>query len=170
MAQPVALQRSKRPLFCPKGLFARLRIWLRLITHRRASSGGVNLPPPTPSVVDQSEPFPWEADQPPPVDPGTALRERLLGLVRQLQPLLPTGCVLEPGALEVIGNHPIDAGGSADIWEATMGDRNKVAIKSLRYSSSSDYSKICTVSGACLRRPPLPESLSAEVLQRSPRM
>ena len=144
MAQPVALLHSERSSFRPEGPFSRLLKYLRLITHPRASS--------TLGVLDQSEPFPLEADQSLPTDP-IALRERLLGLVRRLRPLLPSGCVLEPGVFEVAGNHPIDAGGSADIWEAMMGD-HKVAIKSLRYSSSSDYSKICTVGGPYLRCPP----------------
>ena len=131
MAQPVALLRSERSLFRSKGPFSPLLKYIHFITHPRASPGRISLPSPTLGVLEKSAPFTWEADQSSPIDPGTALRERLLGLVRQLQPLLPTGCVLEPGALEVIGNHPIDAGGSADIWEAMMGDRKKVAIKSL---------------------------------------
>ena len=69
-----------------------------------------------------------------------AAREHLIDLVSRLPPLLPDGCEwLEKGALQVIGEHPFDAGSIADVWVGLMGNRRKVAIKAYRYCSSSDY-------------------------------
>ena len=68
-----------------------------------------------------------------------AAREHLIDLVSRLPPLLPDSCEwLEQGALSVVGEHPVDAGSVADVWVGMMGHR-KVAIKSYRYYSSSDY-------------------------------
>ena len=70
--------------------------------------------------------------------PG-ALHEHITNLVSHLPQLLPDSCEwLEQGSLEVVGDHPVDAGGVADVWVGMMGVR-KVAIKSYRYYSSSDY-------------------------------
>jgi len=81
-----------------------------------------------------------------PIDPD-ALREHLVDLVSHLPPLLPDSCKwLEQGDLEFFGEQPIDAGGIADVWVGMMGDR-KIAIKSYRYYSSSDYLPIYVVSG-----------------------
>ena len=47
--------------------------------------------------------------------------------------------------LKVVGTHPIDAGGFADVWIGEL-DNRKVAIKSYRCSASADYSRICGAS------------------------
>lgn len=44
---------------------------------------------------------------------------------------------MEQGTLEFIGEHPIDAGGAADVWAGKIGDR-AVAIKAYRCYSSTD--------------------------------
>lgn len=44
---------------------------------------------------------------------------------------------MEQGTLEFIGEHPIDAGGAADVWAGKIGDRT-VAIKAYRCYSSTD--------------------------------
>lgn len=117
-------------------------------------------------VPDQWGPSSSEADQSLPIDPS-ALCEHIADLVPHLPLLLPASCKwLEQGALEVGGEHPINAGGVVDVWVGMMGDR-KVAIKSYRCSSSSDHRLTHVVSGprhtACI----LPtEDPSAEVLQR----
>ena len=78
-------------------------------------------------------------------DPG-ALCEHLVGLVSNLRPLLPAGCGwLEQGSIEVVGEHPVDGGGVADLWVGRIGNR-KVAIKAYRYDSSSNCSVAYTVS------------------------
>ena len=70
---------------------------------------------------------------------SSAGREHLIDLVSRLPPSLPDGCEwLEKGALQVVGEHPFDAGSVADVWVGLTGNR-KVAIKSYRYCSSSDY-------------------------------
>jgi len=113
------------------------------------------MPPRTTSRLDQSKP---------PLDPGT-LREHLIDLVARLPPLLPGSCEwLEQGAFEVIGGRPIDAGSVADVWVGVMGNR-RVAIKSYRYYSSSDYLPTYVVGGVWLVICVLStENLSVEIL------
>ena len=53
--------------------------------------------------------------------------------------------------LEVVGEHPVDAGAVADVWIGMMGNR-KVAIKSYRCYSSSEYLVTYMVSDTYLRR------------------
>lgn len=108
------------------------------------------MPSSIPSMFDRSGSPPFEGGQSLPIPPAL-LREHLLGLARQLRPLLPGGCVLGADTLQVTGACPIDAGGVADIWKGVMGDR-RVAIKSLRYSLSSDHTKTYEVSDSCLKR------------------
>lgn len=103
-------------------------------------------------VYDRLRPSLSEIYQPPPVDPSAPC-EHLAGLMPHLQSLLPDGCewlergALERGALEFVGDHPVDAGGFADVWVGAMGSR-RVAIKSYRRYSSSDNLLAYAVSGA----------------------
>ena len=83
-----------------------------------------------------------------PVDPETQ-HEYLRDLVLRLQESLPVGFQqLDQGVLEVVGRFPVGAGGVADIWLGMMGNR-KVAIKSYRRYSSSDWLPSCVVSRTC---------------------
>jgi len=137
---------SKRPSLPPKDPFFRLLTSLRLISHPKASHESVGVPSPTINA-NQSESFPTDINQLLPIGPG-ALCERLVDLVRHRRSLLPGGCEwLDQGAVEVIGEHPVDAGGVADVWVGKMGDR-KVAIKAYRCYSSSNYLSTYVVSGA----------------------
>ena len=122
------------------------------------------MPSSTANVPDWPESFfPPEIDQLLPTDPG-AFSEHPVDIVHHLQPLLPGSCEwLGRGALEVIGEHPVDAGGVADVWVARVGDR-KVAIKAYRCYSSSNYLPTYVVSDTHLRGVPLTETLPAEVL------
>ena len=80
-----------------------------------------------------------------PADPE-AQRADLLDLLLCLQESLPTGCrFLEQGALEVVGQSPVDAGGIAEVWEGRM-DGHKVATKSYRCYLASDRLLTCVVS------------------------
>jgi len=113
----------------PKDLLSHLLTSLRPIFHPKSSLKVADMSSHAAGGLDQSKPSP---------DPG-ALHEHLIGLVSHPPPLLPDSCGwLERGALVVIGEHPIDAGSVADVWVGMMGNR-KVAIKSYRYHSSSDY-------------------------------
>jgi hypothetical protein len=116
----------------------------------------------TVEALDQVEPG---IDESPPVDPAT-LRACFLYSVLHLQVLLLNGCGwMKQGAVEIVGAHPVDAGGFADIWIGIMGDRT-VAIKSHRCYLSSDNLPAHVVSDIYLRRTPLTGCLFAEVLQR----
>ena len=129
---------SKLFPFRPQDLLFHLLTSLHLTLHPKNSAGGVDVPSHPSIRLDQPESPRPEIDQTLPIDPG-AIREHLIELVSHLPPLLPDSCEwLEPGALEVVGGFPIDAGGVADVWIGMMGNR-KVAIKSYRYSLSSDY-------------------------------
>ena len=151
MAPPVVLPPSKRSSLHPKVPFSRLLTYLRLISHPKALLERVSVPSPT---VDagQSESFPIEIDQPFPISYGALCEHvHLVDLVRHLRSLLPSGCEwLEQGALEVVGEHPVDAGGVADVWVGKMGDR-RIAIKAYRFYSSSNYLPTYLVSGAYLQ-------------------
>lgn len=149
MPQPVTPLRFKRLSFRPKDLFYRLLTSLRLPFHPKTSFKGADPPSRANSALDQSKPFPLEVDLSLPIDPG-AICDHLVDLVHCLQPLLPSSCKwLEQGALEVVGEYPIDAGGVADVWVGKMGDR-KVAIKAYRCYSSSNYLSTYVVSGTRL--------------------
>ena len=131
MAQPVAPLHSKRSPLRPKDSFSRLLTSIRLLFHPRALLEGVDASTSrTISVPDQLLP----------IDSGM-LYEHLVDLVHHLQSLLPGSCEwLEQGALEFVGEHPVDAGGVADIWVGEMDNRRKVAIKAYRcYSSSNNF-------------------------------
>lgn len=158
MAQPVV--HSRRSPFYPKALFSRLPTYLRRLSHPDTSLEGVGSPLPTTDVPDQF------GSSPPGIDPG-ALCEHIVDLVHHLQSLLPSDCKwLEEGAIEVVGERPVDAGGFADVWVGMMENR-KVAIKSYRCYSSSDYLPTYVVSGTChVACIPLTQNLSVEILQR----
>lgn len=105
------------------------------------------MPSPVTTESGWSVPSPPEISRSLPIDPGE-LCEHLVNLVSHLPSLLPDDCKqLEQGTLEVVGERPIDAGDVADIWVGKMGNR-KVAIKSYRYCSTSDYIPIFVVSDA----------------------
>jgi hypothetical protein len=153
MAQLVV--RSKHSSSHPKVSLCHLLMYLRRITHPDASLEGTDVPHRTTDVPDQSLP----------IDPD-ALCEHLVELVCQLRPLLPGSCEwLDEGSLEVIGEYAIDVGGVADVWAGMIGNR-KVAVKTYRCYSSSDYLPTYMVSDADLWSVPCFNNGSAEVLQR----
>lgn len=146
MVQPVALLRSRRSSFRPRDTFSRLLTSLRLAFHSATSFEGVSVFLCTTDCPNQSEPLPPDSDQSLPIDPGVAC-EHLVDLVRHPQLLLPGNCEwLEQGALEFVGEHPVNAGGVADVWVGKMGDR-KIAIKAYRCDSSSNNLPTYAVSG-----------------------
>ena len=64
--------------------------------------------------------------------------DALVDLASRLSSSLPTNCQrLGQHDLKVVGTHPIDAGGFADVWPGEMGGR-KVAVKSYRCYLSTD--------------------------------
>jgi len=74
--------------------------------------------------------------------------EHLVDAVRDLKPILPIGCeLLGQGDLKIMGSHPIDAGGIADVWAGKMNDGTTVAIKSHRCYSASSRLPIYLVCG-----------------------
>lgn len=49
------------------------------------------------------------------------------GCSQVIQQLLPPNCAsIEGDELKVVGNIPINAGGYADVWEATLGDHDVI--------------------------------------------
>ena len=142
MAKLGELFHSKRSSFHPEDSFSSYLASLRLLFRLRTTVQGVNVP-------DQLESSP--AEFPSEIDPG-ALCEHLVGLLNHLRPLLPGSCEwLERGALEFVGEHPIDAGGVADVRVGKLGD-SKIAIKVYRCYSSSNYLPSYAVSGAYIWR------------------
>lgn len=97
-------------------------------------------------IPDQSQLFPPEIELSPMNDPSTP-PERIVDVVHNLKPFLPSECkLLGQEDLNIIGSCPIDAGGFADVWVAVMKDGTKVAIKSHRYYSSSSCLPVYLVS------------------------
>ena len=135
MAKPVVpLCSSKRFALRPRSPVSHHFISPRHIFHSNAL---LNAPSHVTGTPGQSHP----------TDPG-AIRQHLVELASRLRPLLSASCGtswLEQGSIEVIGEHPIDAGGVADILAGKMGNR-KVAIKVYRCNSSSNCSMTFTVS------------------------
>ena len=69
-----------------------------------------------------------------------------VNMADRLQLSLPPSCQwLEQGVLKIVGTHPIDAGGFADVWVGEMGDR-MVAVKSYRYYASANCAPTYKVS------------------------
>ena len=137
MTPPVVFSRPERSSLRSKCPLSRLLTFIRLIFHPDTSLKGTN---PTSCPIDgpvQSELLPPEFDLSPQTDPNT-LCEHLVGLVCRLRSLLPDSCRwFGQGALEFVGEHPIDTGGTADVWAGKMGHRT-VAIKAYRCYSSTD--------------------------------
>lgn len=96
----------------------------------------------------QSQSLPPQLDLSPFNDPN-APPERFVDAVQNLKKYLPSECgFLGQGDLKIIGPHPIDAGGFADVW---VGEWNgtTVAVKSFRPYTSTNFLTIYSVSGKC---------------------
>ncbi|KAF9642190.1 kinase-like protein [Thelephora ganbajun] len=128
----------KRSSFHHQASVSRLLAYLRLLFRLNNSLEGASLSLRTTDVPGYPDPSMSELDQRLQTHPG-ALCELLGELLRHLRSSLPGdfGWLVEE-AIEVVSDHPFDAGGTADILVGTMGDR-KVAIKRYRLHSSSDY-------------------------------
>lgn len=87
-----------------------------------------------------------EAKTPPtPQLNGTFLSQRYAHLAQNLRSSLPSTCRwLGPGDVELVSGHPIAAGGSANIYEATH-DGRKVVLKSYHYCVTSDVAQAVAV-------------------------
>ena len=141
---------SKLSPLRPRSPVSHLLTFPRRISHQETPLERFDVSSHTTGVPGRSEQFPPAIDELHPTDPG-ALCKHLVGLVSRLQPLLPASCSwLEPGSIEVVGEHPVDAGGVADVWVGKMGDR-RIAIKAYRFYSSSNYLPTYLVSGAYLQ-------------------
>jgi hypothetical protein len=91
--------------------------------------------------IRSPESSPLEADYSVTIDTST-----LVNMADRLRHSPPADCLwLEQEDLKVVGTHPIDAGGFADVWVGEL-DNRKVVIKSYRCSASADYSRICGAS------------------------
>jgi len=146
MTLPVVFSRPERSSFRSKCPLSRLLTSIRLIFCPDTSLKGASSTSCPVSGPAQSELFPPDFDRPPQADPD-ALCEHLVGLVSHLRSLLPSCCKwLEQGSLEFVGEYPVDAGGTADVWAGKMGDRT-IAIKTYRCYSSTDCVMTYTVSG-----------------------
>lgn len=72
----------------------------------------------------------------------------LVNMADQLRRSLPADCLwLGRKDLKVIGTHPVDAGGFADVWAGEMTNR-KIVIKSYRCHASTDDAQTYSASSA----------------------
>ena len=71
--------------------------------------------------------------------------QRHVQIAQDLRSSLPSACRwLGPGGIKLVGEHPIAAGGFANIYDATL-DGRKVALKSRRCYESFDVTQAVAV-------------------------
>jgi hypothetical protein len=93
--------------------------------------------PAPPRLEVRGLPTPHTDDTPP--------SQRYAQIVQDLRSSLPFASRwLSPEDVEIVGEHPIGAGGFADVWEGTHGGR-KVVLKSYRCYTSFDVVQIIAV-------------------------
>ena len=104
-----------------------------------------------------------------PAPDDVCLSGRYAQVAQGLMPSLPSTChLLSPPDIKLVSEHPIAAGGFANIWEGTHGGR-KVVLKSYRCYVSFDAAQVVAVRCNPLCLVPIDDSLT-EVLQRSSHM
>ena len=88
--------------------------------------------------------------------------------VRRLRPLFPPNCPsLEMSEVNVVGDYPIDAGGYADIWEATLiPDGRDIIQKSYRFMETGDMDSLFRVRIVCSSRIPWLMLRSRDIAKR----
>ena len=147
---------SKDPPFHTREAFPRLLLHLRLFFHPQrippltgAHHERCDVPSRVINVLDYLLSFPSEVDLSSKTNPGTP-PDHLVDTVHSLGPFLPIECeLLGQGDLKIVGSHPIDAGGFADVWAGERYDGTKVAIKSHRHYFLSSCLPVCLVSAEC---------------------
>jgi len=81
----------------------------------------------------------------------------------------PTCSSLGPGDIKIVGEHPVAAGGFADVWEGTY-DGRKVVLKSYRCYVLFDVVNVVAVRYNYARTEYMANGSLAEVSQRSSRV
>ena len=152
---------SKHLPFHIREAFPRLLLHLRLSFHPQrippltgAQHERCDVPSHAADILDHSLSLPSEVDLSSMNNSGIPPKH-LVDTVHSLGPFLPIDCeLLGQGDLKIIGSHPIDAGGFADIWVGERCDGTKVAIKSHRHYSSSSCLPVYLVSAKCSHNGP----------------
>lgn len=143
----------------------------RLLASHRTTSPGVeeNSPPqPVHPRPPPSRPEAWGLFAP---ESNDISHSQYYAQVAQgvLSTLSSTCRWLDPGDVEIFGEHPVAAGGFANIWEGTH-DGRKVALKSYRCYESFDAADVVAVRCDCACVEPTANDTCAEVSQRSQRV
>ena len=133
--------------------FPRLLLDFRLFLHPQrippltgAHHEWYDVPSRAVDVLDHLLSLSSEVDLSSMANPGTP-PDHLVDAVHNLGPFLPIECeLLGHGDLKIVGPHPINAGGFADVWIGERCDGTKVAIKSHRHYSSSSCLPVYLVS------------------------
>ena len=136
--------------------FPRLLLRLRLLFHPQwippltvTHHERCDVPSRAIDILDHLLSLPSEVDFSSMTNPGTPPKH-LVDTVHNLSSFLPIECeLLGQGDLKIVGSHPIDAGGFADVWVGERCDGTKVAIKSHRHYSSSSCLSVCLVIVKC---------------------
>lgn len=80
--------------------------------------------------------------------------ERYSEAVRRLRPLFPPNCpTFEANEVEVVSDNPIDAGGHADILEATLFPGGRIIQKTYRVQETCDTESLFRVRMFVLHAP-----------------
>jgi len=131
---------SQLPPFRPQISLSRLRAYVRILFHPKASIEGASSPSHT---IDVPHPANLSIPQRLPTDP-TASCDLLYELAPHLRSWLPRCRWLEEGAIKFMDDRPVDVGEVANIYLGMRGNR-KVVIKCYRFHPSSDYLPTYTV-------------------------
>ena len=126
------------------------RVALRLGTIRRSQDDDSQRD----CIIVGESPLPQPLRNPPPpildLD-DTTLRQRYAQIAQELFPSLPRYPPLHLSNIKFTNEHPLAAGGSADIWPATYGGR-KVVLKSRRCYVLCDVTEVAEVCGDHLQQ------------------
>jgi len=126
---------SQLSTFHPQISLSRLRAYVRILFHPKASLEGAGSPS---CPVDVPAPPDLSIPELLPTDP-TASCDLLYELASHLRSWLPSRCRwLEEGTIKFVGDGPVDVGEVANIYLGTRGNR-KVIIKCYRFYPSTDY-------------------------------
>lgn len=76
---------------------------------------------------------------------GASPSQHYAQMAQDLRPSMPSTCRwVDPEVIRLVGEHPIGAGGFADIWEVTYNGR-KAVLKSYRCYISFDVTQVVAV-------------------------
>lgn len=141
---------------------------LRTLRRGNSSIAGKNSSPQPPYRSSVASP-PGIGSSPTPA-PDMSHSQRYVRIAQGLRLSLPSACRwLTPEDVDLVGGHPIAAGGDANIWEG-MHDGRKVMLKSYCCCVSADVTHVVEVRRNYTHTEHIADGSHIEVPQRSSRV